>query len=319
MCRKLSLSLEAIVRNLLFFFGAFLFFFAAPQYSKAAVCITDDANRRVCLPAPAQRVIPLYAAFSDILAGMGEQGRIVARTKADVHSGLSPNIPSIGTHMRPSSELVLAARPELVLQMGGRAEAAQSVAAMEKLGIPVAFFHVRSFADLFSVIERVGVLTGSEKAARDLAQSMQLRLKSIENSIAQANTEKPSVFFEVRYPNLLGAGPDSLVTDIIHAAGGKNVLAQPDTSRKGRVVRISEEELVRLDPDFYCIQFGPMNKNPIPLSQRPHFAQLSATRRNACAMVDEHVFSRPGPRAVDAVAILAHLLYPALFPQENKQ
>lgn len=290
---------------------------AAARPASARVCITDDAERRICLAKPATRIIPLYAAFTDIFAAMNETDRIVARTKADTESGLAPNIPSIGTHMRPSTELVLAARPDLVLQMGGRAEAAQSVAALEKLGIPTAFFHVRTFADLFSVIERLGTLTGTEHAAARLVLSMRTELDAIARTVAKAATPPPAVFFEVRYPNLLGAGPDAMVTDVIRAAGGRNVLAE--NGRKGRVTRISEEELIRLDPDYYCIQSGPMNKNPLPLAERPHYRTLRAAQSGRNILVDEHLFSRPGPRAVEAVAILARLLYPALFSPETKQ
>ena len=219
--------------------------------------------------------------------------------------------------MRPSAELVLAARPDLVLQMGGRAEAAQSVADLEKLGIPTVFFQVRTFADLFSVIGRIGTLTGTEDAAAGLVRSMQTQLDAIARTVAKAGTPPPAVFFEVRYPNLLGAGPNSMVTDIIRAAGGRNVLVEG--SRKGRVARLSEEELIRLDPDYYCIQSGPMNKNPTPLAERPHFKALRAALPGRNILVGEHIFSRPGPRAVEAVAILARLMYPALFPQETTQ
>lgn len=294
-----------------------IFWLCAAAPCAAAVCITDDAGRRVCLEKPAARVIPLYAAFTDILVSMGEGGRIVARTNADTHHGLGPQVPSIGTHMRPNAELVLGAQPDLVLQMGGRAEAAQSIATLENLGLSIAFFQVRTFEDLFSVITRVGVLTGADDAARQLVRILRARLDAVAQTIAEAGVRRPSVFFEVRYPNLLGAGPDSLVTDIIRAAGGDNVLAGDGSGRTGRIARLSEEELIRLDPDYYCIQTGPMNKTPPPLKDRPHYKNLRSAQPDRNILVDEHVFSRPGPAAVDAVAILARLLYPSLFSQEK--
>lgn len=286
---------------------------AAPAWSGPRA-VVDDAGREVRLAAPAKRIIPLYAAFTDILAAMGRSDLVVARTKADAAPLDGASVPVVGTHMRPNMELVLSLKPDLALQMGGRAEAAQSVATLEKFGVPVAFFHVRSFADLFSVITKIGVLTGEEKTAARLVADLQRRLDAIAEVVA-AEEKKPSVFFEVRYPNLLAAGPDSMVADIIHAAGGRNALMEKDgvSQHKGRVVRLSEEELIRLDPDVYLIQSGPMNKNPSPLAARPHFASLRAAKSGRNAVVDEHIFSRPGPKAADAVAILARLLYPGLF------
>lgn len=298
--------------------------------ARPARCIIDDGGDRICLEAPARRIVPLYAAFTDILTGMHLADRIAGRTKAD--DGPGPATPSIGTHMRPNMELVLGLRPDLALQMGGRAEAAQSVAALRNHGVPTAFFQVRTFADLFSVIERIGALTGAEDEANELIRSLQRRLDALDAALKNAPRPRPGVFFEVRYPNLLGAGPDSLVTDIIRAAGGVNVLAggnassgtggtgetgetgrTSDAGRTGRIVRLSEEELLRLNPDVYCVQTGPMNKNPAPLTDRPHFATLRAVALGRVLVVDEHVFSRPGPKAVDAAELLAAFLHPDLF------
>lgn len=284
---------------------------AAGPCAAAATCITDDAGDQICLNAPAGRIVPLYAAFTDILEGMGLADRIAGRTKAD-HAP-SPETPSVGTHMRPNMELVLGLRPDLALQMGGRAEAAQSVATLRKHGIPTAFFQVRTFADLFSAIGRIGTLTGAEDAASALVRSLRRRLDLLDNTLKNAPSPRPGVFFEVRYPNLLGAGPDSLVTDIIRAAGGVNVLAAESSTRTGRIVRLSEEELLRLNPDAYCVQTGPMNKNPALLADRPHFAALRAVSLGRVLVVDEHIFSRPGPKAVDAAELLAKFLHPGLF------
>lgn len=283
--------------------------------ARAARCITDDGGDTICLDAPAKRIVPLYAAFTDILTAMNLEDRIAGRTKAD--HGPSPETPSVGTHMRPNMELILGLRPDLALQMGGRAEAAQSVDALRKHGIPTAFFQVRTFADLFSAIGRIGTLTGAEDAADALVRTLQRRLDALGETLKNAPSPRPGVFFEVRYPNLLGAGPDSLVTDIIRAAGGVNVLAAERAShmaRTGRIVRLSEEELLRLNPDVYCVQTGPMNKNPAPLADRPHFAVLRAVALGRILTVDEHVFSRPGPKAVDAAELLAAFLHPGLFP-----
>lgn len=291
-----------------------------PSVARAAICITDDAGDRVCLERPATRIVSLYAAFTDIFEAMEQTGRIAGRTKTDLSGTLAATVPVIGTHMRPNMELVLGLRPDLALQMGGRAEAAQSVANLRRHGIPTAFFQVGSFADLFSVITRLGILTGETAAADALVRSLSLRLEALEKAL-DAIPSRPKVFFEVRYPNLLGAGPYSLVSDIIQAAGGVNVLGSEGPSagsRKGRVIRLSEEELLRLDPDFYCIQVGPMNKNPAPLADRPHFASLRAVRSGHSLFVDEYLFSRPGPLAVDAAEKLARELHPGIFKEKTE-
>jgi len=115
---------------------------------------------------------------------------------------------------------------------------------------------------------------------------------------------RPTVFFEVRYPNLLGAGRGSLVNDIIRRAGGENVLTHPQ-----KLVPYSLEALLEVNPEVYLIQRGPMNKSPQDIHTRPNFQELRAVREGRVLVVEEEMFSRPGPRAVAAVELLARYLH----------
>ncbi len=269
--------------------------------------VMDDAGFELVLARPAERIIALYGAYNEILAAMGLEDRLVGRTKADV---LPPSIlskPSIGTHMRPNVELVLALKPDLIIQSLGRREATLVVEQLRRHGRTVAVFQPHSFTELFDVIERLGLLTGEPEAASGLIQSLRARLKAVEDRLRSIR-RRPKVFFEVRYPNLLGAGRESIVNDVIERSGGMNCL---DVHKK--LVRIGMEALIESDPDVYVIQEGPMNRSPSSPADRSHFSVLEAVREGRILKVDEQVFSRPGPRSVDAVEALAAFLHPELF------
>ncbi len=276
------------------------------------IVFTDDLGRNVQLEAPAKRIIALYGAFNEILAAMGLEDRIVGRTKADL---LPPSIvdkPSIGTHMRPNVELVVGLRPDLVLQMGGRKDASLPVEQLQELGLTTAFFNVTDFPSLMRVITILGEATGQPDAASRLVDSMQHRLDAVKTRIP--NGTRPSVFFEVRENTLLAAGTTSMVNAIIDAAGGQNAV----TVNK-KLVRTSEEELLRLDPDVYLYQEGAMNQSPTPPTDRPRYGGLHAVQSNRTYRVDEQEFSRPGPRNIDAVERLATWLYPETSSAETAQ
>ncbi len=114
---------------------------------------------------------------------------------------------------------------------------------------------------------------------------------------------KPVVFYEIRYPNLLGAGADNLVSTIIAEAGGRNLLAD----KPGKVLRISAELLMAGNPDIYLYQLGPMNKNPSDPAVRPGFAALGAVKKGMAFAVPEIVFSRPGPRSLETAETLSEI------------
>lgn len=249
------------------------------------------------MPHPATRIIALYGAFNEILADLGQESRIIARTQADEQPPSIMDKPVIGTHLRPNPELILGLKPDLIVQLGGRAEALEPVRFLEAHGVPTAVFEMSSFAQLCAATERIGALTGAHDQALARVVSLRAALAALE---ADRPVRTPSIFFEVRYPQLLAAGQSSMLTEIIHLAGGRNAVTAPD-----KLVRLSEEEVLRLDPDIYLVQRGPMNPNPIPVFARPHFATLRCRATGHVVEVDQQLFSRPGPRSLDAVRQLA--------------
>ncbi len=235
-------------------------------------------------------------------------GAIVARTVADADIPQLATLPAIGTHMRPNHELVVAHKPDLVLQLTGRKEAQDQTESLRQLGIPVLCFAMQSFDDLFRVTRLLGEATGREDKAQQVIEGWLQRLKAVTQRPALAQkaghtAARTSVFYEVRYPNLLAAGRNSIVNDIITMAGGSNVV----TADK-KLVRFSEESLLAANPQAYIVQKGPMNPEPQDVASRPHFAGLEAVKRGHILLVDEATFARPGPRAIDATEQLARWL-----------
>lgn len=279
--------------------------------ARAAITITDDTGWQVTLEKPATRIIALYGAFNELLLAMGLDRSIVARTKADSDIPALRDLPEVGTHMRPNPELIVALAPHVVLQMEGRQEADVISQTLRRMGIPVLIFKMGNFAEMFAVLQRLGTLTQEEERASILEQQWKKRLTHVRTALAEQ--PRVRVFYEIRYPNLLAAGQDSIVNDIILYAGGRNVI-----STEGRIIRLNEEELIRHDPDAYIMQQGPMNPAPSHLEDRHHFESLKALRTGKVLTVDEHAFARPGPRTIDSVEMLAKWLHPAVdFSSKN--
>lgn len=276
------------------------------------ITVTDDTGWTVTLEKPATRIIALYGAFNELLLSMGLDSSIVARTKADASIDALRHLPEVGTHMRPNPELIVALAPHIVLQMEGRQEADVISQTLRRMGIPVLIFRMGNFDEMFAVLQRLGTLTQENDRATQLERQWKKRLGNIAGPLLDRSRVR--VFYEIRYPNLLAAGQDSIVNDIILHAGGRNVISTP-----GRVVRLNEEELIRHDPDAYIMQQGPMNPAPTPLEQRAHYETLRAQREGNIFVVDEHAFARPGPRAIEAVETLAKWLHPTLDFSHQQQ
>ncbi|MEJ2672462.1 MAG: ABC transporter substrate-binding protein [Deltaproteobacteria bacterium] len=280
-------------------------FLGVPHRLNAAR-ITDDLGATVSLATPPQRIISLYGGLTEILRALGVGNRVVARTQGDK---TLKGIPTVGTHLQPNVEMILALKPDLVVQ-GGVAKGIPALKRLEAAGVPVAMFAPHDFTGLFHTITRLGALTGKGQVAAALNRSMRAQLAEVARRVAGRG--QPRVFFEVRELNLLGAGRGSLVNDIISRAGGKNIVTSPK-----KLTLYSLEALIQANPDVYIIQKGPMNRSPDNIYKRPYFQELKAVKNHRVLVVSESLYSRPGPRSAEAVEELARFLHPEAWENQG--
>ena len=211
--------------------------------------------------------------------------------------------------MRPSLEAIIAAKPDLVLQMIGRKEAGELVEVARSLGIPALAFSLDSYENLFDAARKIGALVGAPEAAAALVANWRARLAKIGK-----NNEAPvKTFFEIRYPDLICAGGQGIVNDIIEAAGGQNLLKLPK-----KMVRLNEEIIIAEDPEAYIYQQGPMNPSPEDPASREAWLSIKAVREGDVLRVDERLFSRPGPNSVTAAEELASFFEKIRRKRDNK-
>jgi iron complex transport system substrate-binding protein len=245
-----------------------------------------------------------------MLFAIGAGQQVAARTQADQFPAELAKLPSVGTHMKPNVEMILGLKPDLVIQSEARSGAGDEIAKIREAGIPVAVFGPERFEDLFTVMHRLGLLARCEREAEKTVAALKDRLQSIQDRVSSV-AKKRRIFFEVRAEPLAAAGRGSIVQQVIEAAGAENVVK---SSRS--IVQVSLETLLTEDVDVYVVQQGPMNRNPMEPAQRAHFDRVRAVRDGKVLSVDELVFSRPGPRSVQAVEELAKAVYPECFPNQ---
>ncbi|MFA4901104.1 MAG: ABC transporter substrate-binding protein [Desulfobaccales bacterium] len=287
------------------FLSFLVLFLLGPSQNLSAAQITDDHGATVTLAAPPQRIISLYGGLTEILSALGVGNHIVACTQGDE---TIKGIPTVGTHLQPNVEMILALKPDLVVQ-GGVAKGIPALKRLEAASVPVAMFAPHDFAGLFSTISRLGTLSGQTEAAAALSQSLQTKLNGVAQRVA--GLANPRVFFEVRQLNLLAAGQGSLVNDIITRAGGENLVTSPQ-----KLTLYSLEALIQANPDVYIIQKGPMNRSPDNIYTRSYFQELKAVKAHRVLVVDESLYSRPGPRSAEAVEELARFLHPEAWGKQ---
>ena len=133
--------------------------------------VTDDAGRRVVLAAPAQRIVSLSPAVTELLFALGAGARVVGRTTWCDYPPAARAVPSVGDGLNPNLEAILSRRPDLVVLYHSPANtlAATHLAA---LGVAAVLLRQDRLEDLSHDASVLGQLTGRRAAADSVADAI---------------------------------------------------------------------------------------------------------------------------------------------------
>lgn len=264
---------------------------------------TDDAGRTVRLRHPARRVVSLLPAATETLWALGAGNRLVGRTDFDTEPHLA-HLPSVGGGLDPSLEALVALRPELVIawETAGGAPLRHR---LEALGIPVFAVQTQDTAAVFANVERLGHLTGRDRAADSLAARIRAGLDSVRASVA--GLPRPSVLYVVGTDPAMTAGPRTFVTQLIGVAGGSTIF--PDLEQDWP--QLSLEEIVRRQPEVVIVPVEEETDTAAALSRldAPGWRELRAVRCGGVRVVDETLLHRPGPRIAESARVLRRAIH----------
>jgi iron complex transport system substrate-binding protein len=266
------------------------------------VTVTDDAGREVTIESEPQRIVSLAPANTEIVAALGLIDRLVGVTSFDDYPPEVASIDVIGDFASPNLEAVAAAEPDLVLATSG--VQADVIGQLENLGAVVVAVDPADLESLFGSIVMVGEATGTSGEADTIVSSMRSQLDEITVAIGDA-TPVP-VFLEIAQDPLFTAGPGTLLDDLITAAGGANIVTQEG------YVAFSVEQLVAEDPVVYLATLGSMS-DPDDLASRPGYADIDAVKTGRVYVLEDNLVSRPGPRVIEGVRLIAEALHPEAF------
>jgi iron complex transport system substrate-binding protein len=203
-------------------------------------------------------------------------------------------------------EKVIGLDPDLVLATNIHAGAV--VSELQKRGVTVVVVEPKNVDDVLAEITFVGKITATSDAAAKLIAQMKTRIDAIAAKTATAKT-KPRVFYEID-KSLYTPGPGSFLDDMIIKAGGVNIASDAQSAYP----QLSLESFVLKDPEVIFLGDHPFGETPDTVKARPGWANISAVKNGRIVpVVDVNIVSRPGPRLVEGLELIARALYPELF------
>ncbi len=275
----------------------------------AFLTIVDDAGRSVTLDGPPKRIMTLTPGNTEILFALGAEDRIVAVDQWSDFPPAAKAKPRVAP-FNPSLEQIVRFSPDLILSTHGGAE---PLLPLDRHGIRVMVFAPRTLDDIYRNILLIGRIVNAERRAEDLVRAMRQRVAAVVAKVRDAPRPKIFIEFDGSDPSRpFTAGPGSFIDVLVQLAGGANIAARSRTAWP----QFSLEELIRADPDLIILSdaSAPINsQTPELVASRLGWSHLRAVRLGAIAAIDSNAISRPGPRIVEGLELLARLLHPDRF------
>jgi iron complex transport system substrate-binding protein len=169
-----------------------------------------------------------------------------------------------------------------------------------------------TIADIFDNIRTVGALTGTVERAGEVVSSLAARLKAVSDLTASVGHRPRTLMLEWLEPAF---APGHWVPEQVDLAGGDHAFGQrgkPSVVTTADQINAYSPEVIVMIP---CGYYKEDVLRQLPQSRLPAgWQDLPAVKEgNVWAVDATSYFSRPGPRVVDGVEILARILHPELF------
>jgi iron complex transport system substrate-binding protein len=282
----------------------------SPATANPSVTLTDGLNRTVTLTGPAQRVVSLAPANTEILFAIRAGSQVVGRDETSDYPVAALSLPTVGGYSGFNLEAIVTLHPDLVL--AGGINTPELVASLEHLGLTVYYLpNPTTLEEMYTNLETVAKLTGHETEAAILVDSLKSQVAAVDAKIKPLSFA-PTVYYELdatEPTKPFTAGPGSFVDLLIDRAGGINIGAELSS----QWAQISLEQLVVINPGVIILGDSAYGETPEKVAARPGWGTLTAVQTGQIFAFDDNLVSRPGPRLVDGLEALAKLLHPDLF------
>ena len=290
----------------------------------------DDYRNVTNLTGQPERIVSLSPSCTEILFVVGAGANVVGVTD---HCNFPPEldakieaeeIAKIGGYWDPSVEAIVSLKPDLVLvsiakctvktnecktNCSRRCEITLQVAAqLRSLGLNVLTLSPHSINDVLNDILIVGRTTGKTAEATNLVDNLRQRIDTV---VAQSDvaSHRTKVYFEVWNDPYISVSSKTWIGNLINLAGGTNIFG----GAVSEWPMIRPEEIIQRNPDILVFPVIP----DVPrfwgsfedVKKRRGWENITAVRNDRFYELPRDCISRPGPRLVESLEMLANFIH----------
>ena len=247
-------------------------------------------------------IVALSPSAAEILFAVGAGNQVSAVSEFTDYPAEAKAKPIVGGFdgKTLSIETIMSFKPDLVYLTEGMHNFL--ISTLESNGIAYYISKGESIASVEQEILDVGKITGHEKEAKKVVDDMEKKLKKAAGvSVKMGSPVK--VYYEVWNAPYMSVGTNSFIHDVIVKAGGENIFGDLADAYP----MVSEETIISREPAVILIPSSTgMEASAVGL--RNGWSDIPAVKNGKVFVVDDNVYTRPGPRIADVVLELSERL-----------
>lgn len=278
----------------------------APEFP---VSLTDDEGTEVTLEAEPEAIVSLTPATTETLFALGVGDRIVGKANDFfLYPPEAEAIPDVqafdGTQLKVDVERIVELEPDLVIAGGNFGTPPADVERLRSLEIPVLVVYAPDLATVLADIALIGDAVGRGEEADAIVDEMQAGFDAVEAAVA--GEDRPRVFYELDATGAFyGPADDSFLAEMIELAG-----AEPITTGSPDKFDIAVERLIAEDPEVILLADAAFGVTAEQVATRPGWDVMTAVKDGAIRPIDDQTITRPGPRLILGLQLLAATIHP---------
>jgi iron complex transport system substrate-binding protein len=274
------------------------------------VTVIDGAGREVTIEEKPETVVSFISSNTEVLFALGLDEEIIGVSDYCNYPEAALEKTKLGARDM-NSELVLELLPDVAFVQDYHFNNKEEVLNLyTEAGIKVIVIgSAASFEDTYASIELVADVVGVPENAEEIVSGMKQSLAEIKEK-AQQITDKKKVWIEVSpAPDIFTTGTGTFMHEMLASIQAINVAAEQEGW-----VKLTEEEIVQLNPDVIITTYGYYVDNPAEgVLARDGWGEIPAIKNKQVFDVDSDTVTRSGPRLIDGVEALAKFIYPEIF------
>lgn len=264
-----------------------------------------DSVGEVTIESQPTKIVSLSPAMTEDLFAIGVGDKVVGDTEYCNYPEAAQSIEKVGDFSTPNVEKILALDPDLVVSNSNLQDDVRTQ--LENAGIKVLVYDPTTVTEVEESIVSLGEVCGVNDKAAEVVNNMQDELSSLIDSLKKVETDK-TVFIDLG--SYYTVGPGSLLNNELEIIGAENIAADQNTAYPV----LTTEQIIADDPDVYISMYTPVDE----LKKVSGFDTMTCFKDNAVysyadTSQNADMISRPGPRVVDGMKVLAQDIYPDAF------